>query len=159
MKIVSQEIMKYKANKKNNQSLTKLRIIRQVLVDRQTRQVVSLNFSCHRNTIGNLLSLFNKNISAEAKKKLLGNQNLNIDQIDKLMSPLLDKSSKPHTHSLQALKEIEDEIVRIFEHEKMKIGAQRMKNILSLRFAHSKQIYQKVSLLAILGAGGVFIFP
>lgn len=143
MKIVSQEIMKYKANKKVNQSLTKLRIIRQVLVDKQTRQVVSLNFCCHRNTISNLISLFDKNISVENKEKLLISKNLNIDQIDKLMSPLLDKSSKPHSHPLQAPKQVEDEIVRIFEHENMKIGAERMRNILSLRFNHSKKICQK----------------
>lgn len=132
--ILTKEIMSYKQAKKQNEILTKIRIIRFVLKNKYKKQDIAKKFNCHRNTISNLVNKFN-NLDKLIKDKLLNN-NLSCDQLIKYSEKLLDKPPIPKTNPFKASKEQEELIVKLFQ--KTRIGVNRMYIFLKRKYYHQE---------------------
>src|SRR5258708_12823015 len=63
--------MQYKEQIKENELITKIRIIRYVKREHIPVGAVATSFSCHRNTIGNIIRMFEQDIAEEAQQFLL----------------------------------------------------------------------------------------
>jgi len=62
MKILPKESMTYKKQIKTNELITKLRIIKLVEKARFSQSAIAEKFSCHRNTVRNIVGQFRKKI-------------------------------------------------------------------------------------------------
>ena len=71
MNILPQEPMSYKHQIKNDELITKLRVIRNVKLAKRTNIEVAKQFHCHRNTISNILNSFSHKISKHNQALLL----------------------------------------------------------------------------------------
>ena len=72
--IIAKEVMKYKQQIKENELITKIRIIRSVKKDHIPVVQVAQAFSCHRNTIANIISIFEKTVAQKDQQRLLVSQ-------------------------------------------------------------------------------------
>jgi len=133
MQILAKEPMSYKLLKKDSQLLTKLRLIRRVKVDGWSKVDTASSFSCHRNTVLNLVSAFETEISPSIQEGLLTNS-FSLDQLEKLLFPLKDISTKPHHHPKEAAQAQVDRVREIFSDLKVKVGPQRLQRILKRKF-------------------------
>jgi len=133
MQSLSKEPMSYKLLKKDSQLLTKLRLIRKVKVDGWSRLETAYSFSCHRNTVSNLITSFERNIPLSTRQELLRGH-LTLDRLDGLLLPLKDLSTKPHHHPRQASSPQAERIKEIFNTLKVKVGPQRLSRILKRKF-------------------------
>lgn len=133
MQILTKEPMAYKLLKKDSQLLTKLRLIRRVKVDGWSKVETALSFGCHRNTVLNLVSVFETDISPSVQESLLTGR-FSLDQLEKLLFPLKDISTKPHHHPKEATQAQTDRVREIFLELKVKVGPQRLLRILKRKF-------------------------
>ena len=133
MQILTKEPMSYKLLKKDSQLLTKLRLIRRVKVDGWSKVETASCFDCHRNTVLNLISTFETEIPSSVQEELLTNR-FSFDQLEKLLFPLKDISTKPHHHPRQATQDQADRVKEIFSDLKVKVGPQRLQRILKRKF-------------------------
>lgn len=92
--------MSYKDQIKENELLTKLKIIRLTHSSRFTQKKVANIFSCHRNTVSTIYSKF-KNLKKSIQQILLTESSLTLDEIDNYLTPLRNKSCRPHRHPKQ----------------------------------------------------------
>lgn len=136
MQSLTKEPMGYKLLKKDSQLLTKLRLIRRVKVDGWSKVETASSFGCHRNTVLNLVSAFETEISPSVQEGLLINR-FSLDQLEKLLFPLQDISTKPHHHPKEATQAQTDRIREIFLELKVKVGPQRLSRILKRKFKKS----------------------
>ncbi|MDP1710115.1 MAG: hypothetical protein Q8L28_00655 [bacterium] len=139
MQILTKEPMAYKLLKKDSQLLTKLRLIRRVKVDGWSKVDTASSFDCHRNTVLNLVSAFETEIPPSVQEGLLINR-FSLDQLEKLLFPLKDISTKPHHHPKQATQDQTDRVKEIFSDLKVKVGPQRLQRILKRKFNRSNNI-------------------
>jgi len=133
MQSLSKEPMSYKLLKRDSQLLTKLRLIRRVKVDGWTKVEIAFSFGCHRNTVLNLINAFETEISSSIQQDLLIGH-FSLDQLEKLLLPLKDISTKPHHHPKQATQAQTDRVKEIFSELKVKVGPQRLSRILKRKF-------------------------
>jgi transposase-like protein len=139
--IIPKEIMSYKEQIKQNELTTKIRIIRLVKKDRLTIMKVAENFDCHRNTVRNILKNFSVNISSEDQKLLLSEQHsFGYPELVQRYQPLVSSSRKPKSHKRSATKEEEEQILKLFHEENIKVGFKRMKTHLKRRFRTLNQL-------------------
>jgi len=139
MPSLSKEPMSYKHLKKDSQLLTKLRIIRKVLGDGWSKKDTAYSFSCHRNTVLNLVRTFNKSFSPSVQQELLKGH-FSLDQLESLLAPLKDISTKPHHHPKQATQAQEDRVGEIFSGLKVKVGPKRLLRILKRKFKDKETV-------------------
>ncbi|MCX6706206.1 MAG: hypothetical protein NTV24_03850 [Candidatus Woesebacteria bacterium] len=125
--------MSYKLLKKDSQLLTKLRLVRRIKVDGRSKVETAFSFGCHRNTVSNLVHAFETDISPLVQQNLLINS-FSLDQLEKLLFPLKDISTKPHHHPRQATQSQTDRVKEIFLELKVKVGPQRLSRILKRKF-------------------------
>lgn len=111
----------------------KLRLIRRVKVDGWSKVETAYSFGCHRNTISNLITAFERNISSSTRQELL-RSHLTLDRLDALLLPLKDLSTKPHHHPRQASRVQAERIKEIFYTLKVKVGPERLSRILKRKF-------------------------
>ncbi len=90
MNILPLEIMPYKEQIKNQELLTKLRIIRFVLVNNYLQAEVAAKFSMHRNTVTNIINNFKSKINEDIQSELLI-KNLSWPEIVARLKPLRNK--------------------------------------------------------------------
>lgn len=134
---ISKEPMSYKQYKKKQELVTKLRLIRKVLKDEWTQQEVAASFSCHRNTVSRWVGSFSRRLPTTDQQRLLQETSLSEDTIVALLSPLLDLSTKPHTHPKTATVEQAERVTSIFNDLRVKTGPKRLKTILRRKFKDS----------------------
>lgn len=128
--------MAYKQFKQNHELVTKLRIIRRVLSDRWNQQETAHSFACHRNTVSHLVRTFSNRIPVSDQHRLLYSS-LSEECIVQLLSPLSDRSTKPHHHPLMASAEQADRVAHIFTDLKVKTGVKRLQTLLRRKFHDS----------------------
>ncbi|MDP4011496.1 MAG: hypothetical protein Q8P72_04700 [Candidatus Roizmanbacteria bacterium] len=133
--IIAKEVIMYKEQIKEMELITKVRIVRAVRKDHIPIGKVAEAFSCHRNTIANILSTFEKNFSEEDQTLLL-NPHTHISQRELFTTYqcLLNTSRKPHGHKKAARLEDEEQVIRLFQEKKIRVGVKRMKTFLQRRY-------------------------
>lgn len=144
MKILTSEPMTYKSQKRENEILTKLRIIKYSVNDKVSHMQISQSFGCHRNTIDTIVKNFNKYISPSLQKILL--QSTDINKITEIINPILDKSTKPKRHPKQASKEQEIKIIDIFNNY-LSVGPKRMRRHINHAYNKPGNNHNKVTAL------------
>jgi hypothetical protein len=143
-RIIPKEIMSYKQAKKlpsgrgsdeSTQIITKLKIVKRVLVEKDHQVEVAESFGCHRNTVGNILKIF-RQIDEESKQKLLYDS-LPLDQLLKCASILADTPSTPKSHSRMANKAQEQYVVGLWREDGIRVGVKRLAGILDTTIENS----------------------
>lgn len=110
------EPMTYKQQIKENELLTKLKIVRMVENQQKDKIAVARIFQCSRNTVGGICAAFKK-IERNARELLLFNNNLTVAEIEELMQSMRNKPSTPYRHPRQPT-EFEDYLVVWLFHER-----------------------------------------
>lgn len=136
--ILPKEAIKYKEQIKDNELITKIRIIRYVKKEHLPIIEVAKSFSMHRNTIGKIIKAFEKTISSEDQALLLcpGIQTT-LDELMKRYQNILNKKRLPKTHKRSASLKKEKAIVTLFTKKNIKVGVVQMKLILHRRFGEN----------------------
>lgn len=127
--------MAYKQQIKENELITKIRIIRSVRKDRIPIIQVANAFSCHRNTITNILSIFENTVTEKDRQRLLNSHaSLSLEELATGYSALLNKSRKPHSHKKAATENQTQGIIKLFKEDKLRVGVRRMRHLLKRRY-------------------------
>ncbi len=124
--------MVYKQQMKTNELITRVRIIRLVKKDRIPHTQVATAFSCHRNTIRNILTVFAALSTADQTRLL--ESSITQEELLAVYGGLKNKSRKPHSHKRAANKDQEEKITQLFTDNGLKVGATRMFHILKRRY-------------------------
>jgi len=95
------EPMRYKLAIKENELLTKLKILRMTQVGNHSHKKTAHVFGCHRNTVTNLVNKLNL-LPLANQLTLFSNTNLSLAEIKRLMSPMLASSTRPLSHPKEA---------------------------------------------------------
>ena len=130
--------MAYKQQVKTHELITKIRIIRSVKKDRVPVIQVAKAFSCHRNTVRNILVLFEHLTDKEQQHLLQGS--FTQEALVSSYALLLNKSRKPSSHKRAASRKQEEAIKKLFQNDGLKVGSNRMFTILKRRYqGHEKE--------------------
>ncbi len=133
--IITKEAMQYKEQSKENELITKIRIIRYILKEHIPVVQVASSFSCHRNTIGNIVRLFKTTISVADQALLLqSGVSCSQEELVTRYQQMLNKKRIPKTHKKVASAADEAEIVLLFKEKHIKVGINQMKLTLDRRF-------------------------
>lgn len=124
--ILTQEPMTYKQQIRDNEAVTKLRIIRDVKINKYSQLDVAIKFNMHRNSVRNILNAFEQEIAPEIQHELLHSTSLLKHEITEKFKLIKNKSRKPLSNKRSANKEQEDLIKDYFENRNMKAGCKRM---------------------------------
>jgi len=141
--------MNYKTYCKNNEILSiKLRIIISRIRDGTQIKDISCKYSMGRNTVTNIMNLYNKWASDELKNKIISWDHFLKEDIDRLCSFLLPNSRRPKSNCKQATADEEKKIITDFW--KVKVWAKRLltilkrkKEIWNFTLAKVKWIYKR----------------
>src|SRR5258708_9396393 len=129
--------MQYKEQIKENELITKIRIIRYVKREHIPVGAVATSFSCHRNTIGNIIRMFEQDIAEEAQQFLLyppvGGV-VSVELLRNKFTALLNQKRIPKSNKRSADKTDEEAIVALYTDKKIKVGMYRMHHTLERRF-------------------------
>ena len=117
--------MSYKQSVKENELLTKLKIIRLAQSPGVTNHKVATIFHCHRNTVSSICQKFKK-LPQSTKDILLNGANLTINEIEDYLLPLKNQSSKPHSHPRQPDLLEDYSVLWLFYEKKWKVGYSSM---------------------------------
>ena len=117
--------MSYKSGVKENELLTKLKVIRLAQTSGHSHAKVASVFGCHRNTVGDLVSRFVV-LPLAHQLTLLSGTNLSLMEIDRLMSPLAAKSCRPLGHPKQPDELSAYSILWLFNERGWKVGYRSM---------------------------------
>ena len=135
--IIAKEAMKYKEQIKETEIVTKVRIIRSVKKGHIPVGEVARSFSCHRNTIRNIIRIFETRVPLADQHLLVSPATFTQEEILKKYDVLLGKKRIPKTHKRKALKKDEKAIVALFTKKNIKVGINQMKLILERRFGEN----------------------
>ena len=117
--------MNYKTYLKNNDViLIKLRIIKHRVVDKLQVNEIAQHYSMHRNSVRNVMTLYDSKAPLTLKEKIIKNLNISSSDISQLCQFLLPVSRKPKSHPKQANTEEEKRVQDYFE--TLKVGAKRL---------------------------------
>lgn len=136
--ILAKEAMKYKEQIKENELITKIRIIRYVKKEHVPIVEIAKSFSMHRNTIGKIIKAFEKTITPDDQTTLLssGAQNSQVELVQRYQN-MLNKKRIPKTNKRSARPKTEKAIVTLFTRKNIKVGIVQMKLILNRRFGEN----------------------
>lgn len=144
--------MEYKEQIKKNELTTKVRIIRFVKKEHIPITQVAQAFSCHRNTIGNILSAFDEKIASGDQRLLLQPRtSLTQEDLSIRYAQLLNTSKKPKSNKRSAGKRTEETIRDLFTKKKLRVGVKRMRTFLKRRYAETTDKYEKTLLTLTAG--------
>ena len=133
MNIITKDPMNYKSYFKNNQEIIiKLRIIKHRIVEKLQIKDISYKYSMHRNTIRNILNLYNNSASNSLRDKIKNEKHISSKELEKLWIFLKSKSRKPKSHSKQATEKEENLIIKKFN--LLKLWAKRLKMTLERKW-------------------------
>ena len=125
--------MSYKQQVKDNELLTKWRVIREVQQQKNYQTAVAKKFSMHRNTIQALLRKFDNLIPAESKHFLLTANGLTLSDLSEKLAPLKNVSRRPHAHPGVATNEQTELIKKYVKEQKMRMGHDRLYTFVTRR--------------------------
>ena len=130
--------MKYKEQIRENELITKIRIIRYVKKEHIPIIEVAKSFSMHRNTVGKIIRAFEKTITPEYQYELLrmGSQATLVEIVERYQN-ILNKKRIPKTHKKSASLKSEQAIVALFTKKNIKVGIVQMQLILTRRFGEN----------------------
>jgi len=112
--------MNYKTYLKNNEEVTiKIRIIKHRIVDKESIKSISYRYSMHRNSVRNVINLYESKASIELKNMINSKISLTSHNIEKLCFFLKPKSRKPLSHPKQANLFEENQIINWYEKTKV----------------------------------------
>jgi len=132
MYTINKDIMNYKSYLKNHDEISiKLRVIKHRIVDKLQVKDIVFKYSMWRNTVTNIMRLYNSTASSELKNKLEQNISMSEKEVFALWNFLLPESRKPKSHPSQANTLEEKQIVDWYT--KTKVWAKRLVNNLSSR--------------------------
>lgn len=149
MNIIHKDIMNYKTYLKNDEAIIiKLRIIKHIIIDKWEFKEVSTHYSMHRNTVTNIMNIYNSKVSLELKEKIENNISLSSHDIKNKCNFLLPESTKPKSHPKQASVSEEKDIVKNFEllkvwAKKLKLIMKRRKKLWNLTLAKIRWVYKR----------------
>ncbi len=136
--ILAKEVMEYKEQIKENELITKIRIIRYVKKEHLPIIQVAKSFSMHRNTIGNILRTFELAIPLADQALLLQpGISTSSDELITRYKQILNKKRIPKTHKRSASRTSERAIVRLFTKKHIAVGIVQMKLTLARRFGEN----------------------
>jgi hypothetical protein len=116
MNIIYKDVMNYKTYLKNDEAIIiKLRIIKHIIIDKWEIKEVSSHYSMHRNTVTNIMKIYNSNVSLNIKEKIENNISLSFSNLKNNCNFLLPESTKPKSHPKIASISEENDIVTNFE--------------------------------------------
>jgi len=158
MCILSKEAMTYKQQIKTNELITKLRIIKLVKKHNYSQSVVAKKFSCHRNTISNVVHLFEQKFEQSLRRKLLNNSNWKLTKLQEVLQPLENQLCRPHRHPKQATVIQEAAIVSwLFYDKGLRVGPIRMKTHIVCKFHDSQdEFLQTLTKLTVRQIRGIY---
>jgi len=132
MNNITKDPMNYKTYLKNNEVITiRLRIIKHRVVDKVPIKDISYRYTMHRNSVRNIMNIYNSKAPLKLKQKIKNNESLSSFDISNLCSFLFPQSRKPKTNSKQANKIEEKQIIDWYE--KTKVWPKRLVNNLKQR--------------------------
>lgn len=144
MNILPLQSMSYKAQKKENELLTKLKIVKYYKKTELFMKDIAEKFHCHRNTVSNIINDFDSKIKQEDRNKLL-NKRLDKETIEELMKPIASKNTRPRSrHPRQATIKQEKKVVQIFN-SYLRVGPKRMKRHLDRKYSKPGNKHKRVS--------------
>ncbi|MEA2028877.1 MAG: hypothetical protein U9N49_07870 [Campylobacterota bacterium] len=112
--------MNYKTYLKNHEEVTiKLRIIKHRIVDKEAIKSISYRYSMHRNSVRNIINLYEQKACLELKNMINSKISLTSHNIENLCCFLKPKSRKPLSHSKQANEVEEKQIIDWYEKTKV----------------------------------------
>lgn len=153
------ESMSYKQQislSQEQELLAKLRIVKQVKRFGRKQKQVAASFSCHRNTITNILKSFKTLLPLDIQQALIYGDDWNRQDLLTLLLPLQNLSRKPHSHPAQASKAVTDKVIELFN-KGIKTGPQRFTTIIKRKLADSNNpIEQQVRQLSLASTKGIF---
>jgi len=130
--------MEYKEQIKQHELITKIRIIRYVKKDHIPIGKVAEAFSCHRNTVTNILKTFEQEIASVDQLNLIDpGDHLSEDVLTARYGVLENTSRKPKSKKRSASKKAEENIVALFTEKKLKVGVKRMRTLVKQRYKDS----------------------
>jgi len=133
--IVPKEAMQYKEQIKTSELITKIRIIRYVKKEHLPIVAVAKSFSCHRNTIRNIIRAFEQFVSEEEQRALLQpGASYTQSALTLGYQKLLNQKRVPKSHKKRAEGKDETAVVALFKEKKIQVGVQQMKHVLERRF-------------------------
>lgn len=148
-----QEPMSYKEQIKISETselLTKLKIIREVQQLGHPKTAVAEKYQMHRNTVRDIEKNF-KQLPQDIQKKLL-TESITKGEIKKIMAPLKNKSTKPHSNKRRANLKQEALILNIYHKRKIKVGHKRMYRLIKRKTTNigttPKQESQELKILS-----------
>lgn len=148
--IIAKEVMRYKEQIKQDELTTKVRIIRYVRKEHLPITQVATAFSCHRNTIGNIIATFDEKISPEDQRLLLRpGTSLTQEELCIRYARLLNTSTKPHSNKRSADTNAEEKIVHLFTEEKIRVGVKRMRTFLKRRYGIMKESGRETKIISV----------
>src|SRR5258708_891176 len=129
----------YKEQIRTSELITKIRIIRYVLKEHMPIVAVARSFSCHRNTVGNIVRVFETTVSGVDQELLLrsGTSYTQEDLVSRY-EKLLSKKRIPRTHKKSASRQDSEAIVSLFQDKNIKVGVNQMKLTLDRRFGENQ---------------------
>jgi len=95
--------------------IIRYRITREILLYKQERKEITKKYSMHRNSVGNILKLFNQKISQENKDILLSGRQLPHEEIELKFVGLGSLSCRPNKLRWIAPPTLEKQVKKIFE--------------------------------------------
>lgn len=160
---LERNLLSYKDERKNNELLAKLKVVRDVLEKKHPKTSVSAKYNMHRNTVTNLCHNFCQRVPIEAQTILLQKRPPPLAVIQELMAPLGSDSTKPHSNSRMASEEQTEAVKKLFCEDKLAVGYKRMYRLIrrkldsydpnsnlaclsTLSFAMLKGIYRRENL-------------
>jgi len=149
------EAMSYKQQismGKEQELLTKLRIIRLVKRHGRKRVQAAEQFQCHRNTIGNILNQFMTQIPGDIQERIVYEDGWDHSALMEILSPVKNISRRPHHHPRQATLVQQKKIAELFKNQGLKVGAKRMRTILARRYSDSGDPLEKSLIQLGIGA-------
>jgi hypothetical protein len=133
MNNILKDPMNYKTYLKNNEIISiKLRVIKHRLVDKLQVKDIVRKYTMWRNTVTNIVKLYNNKAPKKLKEKINNNISLSSSELEKLWSFLLPLSRKPHSHPKQANLFEENQIINWYE--KTTVWPKRLRNNLEQRW-------------------------
>lgn len=153
------ESMSYKQQislSQEQELLAKLRIVKQVRRFGRKQNQVADSFSCHRNTIANILKSFKTLLPSDIQQALIYSDDWDKSDLLTLLLPLQNLSRKPKFHPAQASKEVSDKVIELFNKD-IKTGPQRFSTLAKRKLANSTDpIEQQVCELSLASIKGIF---
>src|SRR5690606_8186297 len=114
----------YKQQRKDNELIIKLRIIRDVLALKHPKTSVAAKHDMGRNTVGNIIKAFNERIPLKTRQKLLtSTQTFSKAEIQDMLEPIKNQSTKPKGNKRSANKEQEEILLKYFHEQELSVGA------------------------------------